>query len=448
MKRSNTAPTYRVFTPSTIDKIPQFSRLDPDLRMEMRAVASVLPFRVNSYVIDRLIDWNRVPDDPIFRLTFPQPGMLEEDDLQSMKALLLSEASPDDLRVEADRIRFGMNPHPAGQMEMNVPQLADGTQLPGVQHKYQDTCLVFPSQGQTCHTYCTYCFRWAQFVGIDDLKFAQKEVNDFHQYLKEHREISDVLFTGGDPLVMSTKVLRRYIEPLLGEGFEHIQDIRLGTKSVAYWPYRFVTDRDADEVLKLFEEVRAAGKHVAIMGHYTHPTELSTEIAQQAVQRIRDAGAEIRCQAPVIRHVNDHPELWAKMWKEQVRLGAIPYYMFVERDTGPKQYFQLPLVQALRIFRGAWKQITGLARTVRGPSMSATPGKVQVDGVARVHGQKVFVLSMIRGRNPDWVRRPFFARFDETACWLDDLRPAFGADQFFFEEDESLVGGELSVTLR
>jgi len=433
-----------------MDTIPQLANLDSELRVQMKAVASVLPFKVNQYVIDELIRWDDVPADPIFQLTFPQPGMLEDEDLQSMVDLVQRGAAKDEISLEANRIRWKMNPHPAGQMTHNVPRLANGEALPGVQHKYEDTCLVFPSQGQTCHAYCTYCFRWAQFVGMDELKFAQREVEVLHQYLREHTEVRDVLFTGGDPMVMSTRFLRSYVEPLLGPGFEHIQDIRIGTKSVSYWPQRFVTDKDADDFLRLVDEVQAAGKHLAIMGHYSHPTELSTDVAQQAVRRLRDAGAEIRCQAPLIRHVNDEAKAWRELWEMQVRLGAIPYYMFVERDTGPKQYFEVPLARALRIFRRAIRDVTGLARTVRGPSMSALPGKVQVDGVTEIHGEKVFVLSFLRGRNKDWVRRPFFAKFDESATWLGDLKPAFGEDRFFFEDElarlsEDSVAGAMPV---
>ena len=136
---------------------------------------------------------------------------------------------------------------------------------------------------------------------------------------------------------------------------------------------------------------------------------------------------------PLIQHVNDDPDVWAELWRSQVQLGAVPYYMFVERDTGPKNYFEVPLADAAEIFRTAYKRVSGLARTVRGPSMSATPGKVVVDGVAEVYGQRVFVLKFLQGRDPDWVGRPFFARYDPEATWLDDLSPAFGQKQFFFE---------------
>ena len=67
------------------------------------------------------------------------------------------------------------------------------------------------------------------------------------------------------------------------------------------------------------------------------------------------------------------------MWREQSRLGIVPYYMFVERDTGPKRYFEVPLARTLDIFNTAYRQMSGIARTVRGPSMSALPGKVLID---------------------------------------------------------------------
>jgi hypothetical protein len=122
------------------------------------------------------------------------------------------------------------------------------------------------------------------------------------------------------------------------------------------------------------------------------------------------------------------------MWRHQVQLGAVPYYMFVERDTGPKNYFEVPLARGVQIFRRAYRKVSGLARTARGPSMSATPGKVLVDGIITVGGEKLFVLRFIQARDPAWVDRPFFARYDPDATWLRDLRPALGEKEFFFDQ--------------
>ncbi len=188
--------------------------------------------------------------------------------------------------------------------------------------------------------------------------------------------------------------------------------------------------------MRLFEEVVAAGKHLAFMAHYSLPRELRTPVSEAAVKRIQATGASIRAQAPLIRNVNDNADVWAAMWQKQVDLGIIPYYMFVERDTGPKQYFEVPLYRAFDIFTRAVRQLSGLGRTVRGPSMSCTPGKVLIDGIAEIDQQRVFVLKFLQGRDPHWTNRVFFAQYDESACWIDDLQPAF-ADQFFFEEFES-----------
>jgi L-lysine 2,3-aminomutase len=314
-----------------------------------------------------------------------------------------------------------------------VPRL-DGEVVAGIQHKYQETVLFFPSQGQTCHAYCSYCFRWAQFVGDADLKFASREAGQLVRYVRDNPQVSSVLITGGDPMVMKTPVLRRYIEPLLTAKLPNLHSIRIGTKALAYWPYRFTEGEDADDFLRLIGEVKAAGKHFALMAHSSHSRELEPEVARRAVGRVLNAGAVIRCQAPLIRKVNDNANVWAELWRRQVQLGMVPYYMFVERDTGARAYFEVPLVRAYKVFTEAYSQVAGLCRTVRGPSMSAMPGKVLVDGITQVAGEKVFVLKFLQGRDPKWANRVFFARYDPMATWLSDLQPAFGEERFFFED--------------
>jgi len=112
--------------------------------------------------------------------------------------------------------------------------------------------------------------------------------------------------------------------------------------------------------------------------------------------------------------------------------------MFVVRDTGAQHYFGVPLVKAYEIFSKAYSSVSGLARTVRGPSMSATPGKVQVVGTSKINDQKILVLRFLQGRNPNWVDQPFFAKYDENAIWLDDLKPAF-EEKFFFEDELDVI---------
>lgn len=417
-----------------LENLPQLRKLSDEDRFSIKVAAHVLPFRTNNYVVEELIDWNNVPNDPMFKLTFMNSDMLLPEHYDMMYRALTNNHSQNEIKELANEIRYELNPHPAGQLTANIPMLNNEI-VSGVQHKYKETVLIFPSSGQTCHAYCTFCFRWAQFVGMNDLKFATKESIQFQAYLKEHKEVTDVLITGGDPMVMSLAKLKVYIEPLLGPEFEHIKNIRIGTKSLSYWPYKYVTDKDADELLKFFEKIVNSGKHLAFMAHMNHWVELSTGVVKEAVKRIRSTGAEIRSQSPLIKYINDDSEVWAKMWKQQVKMGIIPYYFFVARDTGAQHYFKIPLVKAFTIYRNAFKKVSGLVRTVRGPSMSATPGKVAIEGIAKINGEKVFVLNFIQARNPDWVKQPFFAQYDDSATWLDDLTPAFGAENFFYEDE-------------
>ncbi|MFE0156395.1 KamA family radical SAM protein [Nonomuraea sp. NPDC059007] len=420
---------FRAYTSKHLDELLLRAGLSEEERLKVRAVATVLPFRTNAYVVDELIDWSAAPDDPMYRLVFPLADMLPAADVARLADLLKAEAPTAELNAEANKVRAQLNPHPAGQMELNVPRIGREP-VPGMQHKYPETVLFFPKQGQTCHAYCTYCFRWAQFVGDADLKFASDDIDQLVSYVRQHPEVTSVLLTGGDPMIMGEPVLKRYIEPLLE--VEQLESIRIGTKSLAYWPQRFTTDPDADDTLRLFEQVVAAGKNLAFMAHFSHLRELDSPLVESAVERILGTGATIRTQAPLIRSINDDPAIWSGMWKRQLRMGMIPYYMFVERDTGPQDYFAVPLADAYEVFREAYASVSGLCRTVRGPSMSATPGKVCVDGVTEIAGQKVFVLHLIQARDPSLVGRPFFAQYDPQAVWLTDLRPAF-ADRFPFE---------------
>lgn len=425
------------YTIHNFKEIPQLASLPQDIIKDIDIVGRVLPFKTNNYVIDELIDWSQVETDAIFTLNFPRRDMLDKRHYNAIGQLLQQNAGKDILDKKVNDIRLTLNPNPAGQ-EHNVPSLGE-IKLKGLQHKYPETVLFFPSQGQTCHAYCTFCFRWPQFSGMSELKFAMKEADLLLKYLSIHKEVSDILFTGGDPMTMSASILESYIRPLFKPEFDHIRSIRIGTKSLAYWPYRFFGDNDSDEIIRLFEDIAKAGKNLSVQAHFNHPVELSTDAVKQAIERIRNTGAQIRTQSPILRHINDKPELWSQMWRKQVDLGCIPYYMFIARDTGAKRYFEIPIEKCWQIFRRAYRQVSGLCRTVRGPSMSDHAGKIQILGVQEVKGEKIFVLRFLQGRNPNWVDIPFFAEYDPKATWFNQLKPAFGENKFFFEENKTAI---------
>ncbi len=414
--------------------VAQINSLPEELITEIKIAGSVFPFKANNYITEQLINWNNIPDDPIFTATFPTRKMLQGKDYAKIKALFESGAPADAIKEAVDEIRLRLNPHPAGQLEYNTP-FFEGQNLAGVQHKYPQTVLLFPEQGQSCHAYCTFCFRWPQFAQMPDYKISSPVNGLFKKYLEAHPSITDVLITGGDPMIMKTKIVERYIEPLLDPELSHIKNIRIGTRALSSWPYRFTTDDDADDLLRLFSRITKSGKHLAFMANVTHPVELQTEAVKKAICRVQEAGAVIRTQAPLLNNINASPEIWAKNWEMQVSLNMVPYYMFIARDTGAWHHFSVPLVKAWQIFKQAYQSVSGICRTVRGPSMSCLPGKVMITGVDQAENEKFFVLQMLQARNPDWVLKPFYASWDEKATWYDELKPAFGQDKFFFSDE-------------
>ena len=243
-------------------------------------------------------------------------------------------------------------------------------------------------------------------------------------YLAAHPEVSVVEFTGADPLTMDTPALRRFIKPLLTAG--HLVSVRLRTAALARWPYRFTAGPDADELLRLFEQVCVGGKSLALIADLSHPRELEPEPAREAVRRIRGTGAVIYAEGTLAGTVNDAPGVWAALWRTQVRLGVIPLTMVLRRVTGPGTHFRMTLARAQQIFAGAYASVSGLARTVRGPAMRDERGLVCIDGTVVADGRKVFVLRYLQARDPDLAGTPFFAAFSADAAWLTDLRPAPG----------------------
>src|SRR5690606_36005088 len=140
----------------------------------------------------------------------------------------------------------------------------------------------------------------------------------------------------------------------------NLRTIRIGSKALSYWPYRFLTDDDADDMLQVFENTIKSGINISFMAHFCHPVEMKTVAMEQATKRILETGAQIRTQSPVMKNINDKADAWSEMWRKQVDLGMIPYYMFIARDTGASHYFELPLHKCWQIFQKAYQKVSGI----------------------------------------------------------------------------------------
>jgi L-lysine 2,3-aminomutase len=126
-----------------------------------------------------------------------------------------------------------------------------------------------------------------------------------------------------------------------------------------------------------------------------------------------------------LRTINDAPETWSELWQKQVALGMIPYYMFVERQTGPFDYYSLPLAEVYHIYQEAIRSSASFAKTVTAPVMSASKGKVQIMGTINnpSDNEKYFILQYVRHRDHTKTFKPFLMRYDTTSTWVDQLEP-------------------------
>ncbi len=415
---------FLTFNARNFREIEYIKYFPDEVRNEIDIVSKVIPFKTNNYVVDYLIDWENYETDPIYILNFPNRNMLTPERFHQLQHAIENGRQQLEIDKLIMKIRLEMNPHPAQQMT-NVPEM-DGEILNGVQHKYRDIVLFFPSQGQTCHAHCTFCFRWPQFVKDLDMKFSMREIGKVMKYIKENPEINEILFTGGDPLIMNPATLSKYFDVILAERPSGLKNIRFGSKSLTYWPFVFLPQfsDEGQDMLNLFKRITDNGFHLSFMAHFNHPNELENEVVQEAIFNVRQTGAEIRTQAPMLNHINNSGQTWARMWKKQVELGLVPYYMFVERETGPYNYFQIPLAEVYRIYQKAVRQTGSLAKTVTGPVMSAAKGKVHIMGVIEnpFDGNKYFMMQYVRHRNSRETYRPFFLEYDERATWLNQLK--------------------------
>jgi len=428
---------FKTYNNKSFKKTDYYTNLPLETRNEFDILSSVFHFKVNNYVLENLINWQNIPNDSMYRLLFPRKEMLSVMDYEFLKALFKKDLKAEELNLFVQRVRKKMSPA-VKHASTSIPQL-NGESLKGMYRNFETIISLFPdSMVKTCHSYCSYCFRWIMFNN----KEAQQ--NSSYQdpftpvtYLKEHPEIKDVLFTGADPLVLKAETLKKYIDPILA--IDSVEVIRISSKSLAWWPYRFTTDTDADALLELFEYIQSKGKHLNFCAHFTHPKELENEVVKEAINRIRKTGTVIRCQGPLVKDINDTPEAWNLMWSRQISLGMIPYYMFIEADHNIENCFRIPLAKALRIFQEAQKRTTGLARTVRGPVFMNDLNRVLLDGTTIVDNKKYFVLKSLQSPpDTDHEAKIKLIPYDERSKDAGDLFALFDQEEVFDIEFSSL----------
>jgi lysine 2,3-aminomutase len=360
-------PTPAKSAPKYLTRLNQIEQLPASEMNILQPVAERFAFRTNDYY-QSLINWAD-PHDPIRRIIMPDVAELDE---------------------------FG---------KWDASDEASYSPVRGLEHKYFDTALMLVNN--VCGAYCRFCFRKRLFT--DDNDEVINDVTEAVDYVRHHPEISNVLLTGGDPLVLSTGKLERVLRQL--KDITHVHIVRIGSKMLAFNPYRILNDSSLPE---LFSSFIKQEKRIYLMAHFNHAREL-TPAALEAARQLQNAGVTIVNQSPLIRGVNDDPGVLANLFERLSFNGIIPYYLFMCRPTIGNKEFRVPVEESFEIFQDARRSVSGLAKHAR-LCMSHKTGKIEL--LAVVEGQSIFRYH--RAADYADIGRIMIFPSNPEAYWFDD----------------------------
>ena len=403
----------------------------------------VYRFLATKHVLNT-INWNDFANDSLFQLVFPQPGMIQAEAVK----LYIEAKTEDERKTIVNKYMKKTNPHDGKQL-LNKPwfENEDGELeiLDGCQHKYPQCILLFDKTTQSCFAFCTYCFRHAQVRGDEDM-FIQREIKQVHDYLSLHKEITDVLMTGGDAGKMSYERFEQYVLPLIeNPDLMHIRTLRLGTRALTFAP-EMILSSDYDKMLRLLKKLNNNGIQVVWMAHISTPRELMNISTIAAVRRLRAYGVVLKSQSPIMNHISlftdDNGkvdvERSAQNWIDLGNILAILsigfHSMYCARPTGEHHYFTVPVADINEIFSKVYRSLPSINRPSRYITMTSSAGKISLLGTVEINGETAFALKFNEARNMKWMDKVFLTKYDEKENTIANLLP-FDTDKHFYEDD-------------
>lgn len=410
---------------------------------ERELFVEVYRFMATKHVLNS-INWKSFAKDSMFQLVFPQPNMIRK---EIVDAYINAKTDEERQAIVKNYIKH-TNPHDGKQL-LNKPWFknSDGQVelIHGSQHKYPPCQLIFDKTTQNCFAFCTYCFRHAQVRGDEDM-FIQRDVRQIHEYLKQHKEVTDILITGGDAGYITPERFEEYINPIIEEPeLMHIKTVRLGSRALSYKPEMVLT-REYDAMLALFDRLYDNGIQIFWNSHFSTPREILNPSTIAAIRRLRHHNVLLKSQSPIMNHislftdengkvdVDRSAQNWIDLANILAMLNVGFHSMYCARSTGEHHYFTAPLADIDKIFSKIYKVLPSINRPTRYITQTSSAGKISLMGTAEINGEKVFVLKFNEGRNMDWMDRVYFAKYDEKETVIERLKP-WGSDKFFYEDE-------------
>ncbi len=353
----------------SIDELKKYIKISPIEEIKLKEVVRMHPMKMTKYYLSLINKEDK--DDPIRRLIVPS----------------------------LDELNLCGTYDTSGERE--------NTKTVGLQHKYKQTALILSTS--QCAAYCRFCFR-KRMVGLPNHEILTRFDNAV-DYIKNHKEINNVLISGGDSLVLPTKTIEFFLEKI--SQLKHIDFIRFGSRIPVVFPERILEDNSLTDLLKKYSQK----KRLFVVTHFNHPREI-TEKSTLAIDKLIESKIIVNNQTVLLKGVNDDSRILSELQSKLVKIGVNPYYIFQCRPVKRvKHHFQVPLYKCIKIVEDAKKELNGHAKRFR-YIMSHKSGKIEILGIK----DKEIYFKYHQAKNPEKIGKIFTRKLDKTSGWLDELK--------------------------
>lgn len=253
------------------------------------------------------------------------------------------------IRYPGDPIWLQCVPDESELIDIDAPEDPLGedsmSPVPNITHRYPDRVLFLTTS--QCGMYCRFCTRKRK-VG-DSSKISMRGLESAFKYIEEHKEIRDVILSGGDPLMLTDTMLEKILQRL--RSIPHVEIIRLGTRMPVVLPHRITP-----KLVKMLKKYHP----IYINTHFNHPWEITPE-SKRACELLADAGIPIGNQTVLMKGVNDDPEVIKELFRKLLLMRVRPYYLYQADLTKGANHFRTPVKVGLEIMDKLRGHTSGLA---------------------------------------------------------------------------------------
>lgn len=221
------------------------------------------------------------------------------------------------------------------------------TALPGLIHRYPDRMLL--NLTSVCAVHCRFCFR-KNLLNEPSL-LSKEDLTKIFDYLKTHKEIWEVIFSGGDPFMIQNALLKEVLEKLAK--IKHIKIIRFHTRIPVVDPNILARNK----TIQLLKNALGKGQQLIIAIHINHPREITDEF-QKTVRKFQKIGAILLSQTVLLKEVNDDAGVLTELFRRLVGAGVKPYYLHHLDIAKGTHYFRVSIERGKEIFQELQKNLS------------------------------------------------------------------------------------------